>query len=84
MAKYDPLGRHLRRKNGAEVLMTFDDVERVIAAMLPKSASLAAWWGNETSVESRHVQCRAWLDAGYEAALMPGGGKVRFSRRTRG
>ncbi len=59
MAKYDPLGRHLRRKGGADVLMTFDDVERVIGAMLPKSASLPAWWGNESSQRTRHVQCRA-------------------------
>jgi hypothetical protein len=84
MAKYDPLRKHLSRRNGAEVVMTFDEVERVIGAMLPKSASLTAWWGNETSPDGRHVQCRAWLDAGYEAVLMPGGGKVRFSRIIRG
>jgi hypothetical protein len=81
VAKYDPLGKHLRRMNSADVLMSFDDVERVIGAMLPKSAALAAWWGNETSPDTRHVQCRAWLDAGYEATLMPGGYKVRFSRK---
>lgn len=63
MAKYDPLRKHLRRKNLAEVVMTFDDVERVIGGMLRKSASLAAWWGNERSSETRHVQCRSWLDA---------------------
>jgi hypothetical protein len=80
VAKYDPLGKHLRRKNPADVLMSFDDIERVIGAMLPKSAELAAWWGNEKSRDTRHVQCRAWLDAGYEATLMPGGDKVRFSR----
>lgn len=34
--------RHLRRNGGAEVLMSFEDVERVIGAILPKSASLAA------------------------------------------
>jgi hypothetical protein len=84
MAKYDPLGKHLRRKGGADVVMTFEDVERVIGAMLPKSASLSAWWANERSPETRHVQCRAWFDAGYEASLMPSGNQVRFSRRTAG
>jgi hypothetical protein len=64
--------------------MTFGEVERVIGAMLPKSASLAPWWGNETSPDSRHVQCRAWLEADYEAALMPGGETVRFSPVARG
>jgi hypothetical protein len=81
VAKYDPLGKHLRRKDSADVLMSFADVERVIGAMLPQSAELAAWWGNETSPDTRHVQCPPWLDAGYEATLMPGGDKVRFSRK---
>lgn len=81
MAKYDPLRKHLRRKNGADVLMTFDDIERVIGAMLPKSADLPAWWSNEATPDTRHVQCHAWIEAGYEASLMPGGSKVRFSRK---
>lgn len=81
MGKYDPLARHLRRKNGSDVLMSFADIERVIGAMLPKSASLPAWWGNERSADTRHVQCRSWTDAGFEAALLPGE-QVRF-RRTR-
>lgn len=84
MAKYDPLERYLRRKGAGELVMNFADIERVIGAMLPKSASLAAWWANEKASDTRHVQCRAWLDAGYEAALMREGDKVRFTRRRRG
>lgn len=84
MAKYDPLARHLRRRNGADVVMSFADVERVIKAMLPRSASRPAWWGNEQIAGSRHVQCRAWLDAGYEASLIAGEEKVRFRRKLSG
>jgi hypothetical protein len=61
--------------------MTFADVERVIAGLLPKSAQRSEWWANETSPETRHVQCRAWLDAGYHAFLVKGAERVRFERR---
>lgn len=84
MAKYDPLGKYLRRKAAGELVMSFADVERVIGAMLPKSASLSAWWANEKSPDTRHVQCRAWLDAGYDAVLLREGDKVRFTRKPRG
>ena len=81
MAKYDPLRAYLRRKGSPELVLSFADIERVIGAMLPKSASLPQWWSNETEPGSRHVQCHAWRGAGYEASLMPDGDRVRFSRR---
>jgi hypothetical protein len=81
MAKYDPLRLHLRRRKTATYEMTFGDVERVIAALLPKRATYPEWWANETSPETRHVQCKAWLDAGYNAFLVKGAEKVRFERR---
>lgn len=82
MAKYDPLRKRLRRSDAPELVLSFDDIEQIIGDMLPKSAALAAWWGNETSADTRHVQCRAWLDAGYEASLLTGQ-KVRFARKPR-
>lgn len=83
VAKYDPLRKHLRRRNAPEIVMSFDEVELVIGDMLPKSASLPAWWGNERTPETRHVQCLAWTDAGYVATLMPCGAKVHFTRKRR-
>ena len=71
MPKYTPLYDYLRRKPGPEVEMSFVQIERVIGAMLPNSASRPQWWANERSPETRHVQCSAWLDAGYEAFLLP-------------
>jgi hypothetical protein len=81
MAKYDPLHGHLRRQKTQTYEMTFPDVERIIASMLPKSAQRSEWWANETAPLSRHVQCRAWLDAGYNAFLVKGAERVRFERR---
>ncbi|HEY9552872.1 DUF7662 domain-containing protein [Allosphingosinicella sp.] len=83
MAKYDPLHRYLRRKDAGEIEMTFTHIERVLGAMLPNSAARPQWWANEISLGSRHVQCRAWRDAGYDAFLIEGEDRVRFKRRPR-
>lgn len=81
MAKYDPLGRFLGRRHGAEIEMSFADIERVIGGMLPNSAARPQWWANEIDPESRHVQSRAWRDAGYDAFLIKDAERVRFARR---
>ncbi len=81
MAKYDPLHDHLRRQKTATYEMTFRDIERVLAGLLPHRAQRPEWWANERSPDTRHVQCRAWLDAGYDAVLENGAERVRFERR---
>lgn len=80
MAKYDPLETYLRRRAGAELELSFADIERIVGSMLPNSASRPQWWANETDAASSHVQCRAWRNAGYDAFLLPGE-RVLFSRR---
>jgi hypothetical protein len=83
MSKYDPLHAHLRRQTTAVYEMSFRDIERILAALLPKSAERPEWWGNETSPDTTHVQCKAWLAAGYHAYLHKGQDRVRFQRTTR-
>jgi hypothetical protein len=61
--------------------MSFREIERVIGAMLPNSAQRPQWWANERR-ETTHVQCRAWLDEGYEAFPVSGADRVRFKRRS--
>ena len=80
MSKYAPLYNYLRRKPGTEIQLTFADIERVIGQLLPKSAFRPQWWANERSPRSRHVQCTAWLDAGYEAYPLPKDELVTFKR----
>ncbi len=58
--------------------MSFGDIERVLGALLPNSAARPEWWANETDPRTTHVQCRAWLDAGYKAFLLRGADRVRF------
>lgn len=82
MGKYAPLGRFLRRRRqDSAVLLSFDDIERIIAAMLPKAAWEESWWSNQRSTARGFVQCRAWLDAGFDAQLIGRSETVRFQRQ---
>nr|WP_315051013.1 hypothetical protein [uncultured Brevundimonas sp.] len=67
MAKYDPLHRYLRRQSAAEVVLTFSEIENLLTGILPKSARRREWWANEAAEDTSHVQCRAWMRAGYLA-----------------
>jgi hypothetical protein len=80
MAKYDPLNAYLRRRGSAELELAFEEVERIIGSKLPASASRPQWWANETNPDTNHVQCKSWLEAGYEAFLLPQG-RVLFRER---
>ena len=82
MGKYDPLEAHLRRQRQDQLEMSFRDVEHVLGAPLPRGAQRPQWWANERDLECGHVQCRAWLRAGYEASVSMRAGTVRFTRTT--
>ena len=82
MGKYDPLEHHLRRQKTASYEMSFRDIERVLGQLLPKSAQRPEWWANEDSPATRHVQCKAWLRAGYRAVPQTHAERVLFERRT--
>ena len=79
MAKYDPLKRYLSRQKTTRVELSFPEVERIIGAMLPKSAHRPQWWANETAADSSHVQSAAWRVAGFKAFLIASE-RVRFER----
>ncbi len=45
--------------------MSFAEIEELVGP-LPRSATVySAWWSNESS-SGRHVQSRAWMEAGRE------------------
>lgn len=63
--KYHKLKSYLSSRTESRFSMTFDEVAAAAAVSLPTSACLyPAWWANDAS---RHVQARAWLDAGYRS-----------------
>ena len=78
-SKYQPLTIHLRGQRSARAPMTFAEIERVISAKLPPSASKhRAWWSNNPL---NNVMTKAWLDAGFESEDVDlKGRKVVFRR----
>ena len=61
--KYAPLKAYLEDAGGADVALSFEQIERIIGGPLPASARKhAAWWSNSPR---GHVNARAWLGAGY-------------------
>ena len=69
MSIYDPLFKLLCLKSAGGVGIvpaTFQEIEAVLGFALPDTARKnPQWWGNETG-DTRHAQCRAWLNAGFE------------------
>jgi len=81
MSKYDPLMRDLMRRRGkGRVTYTYAQIERILNAPLPRTAyTTRQWWANEQNPHGRHVQCRAWQDAGWRVEDVVLGQQVTFS-----
>ena len=80
MSKYEPLETHLRDSGQESVPMTFDEIERIIGAKLPPSASRhRPWWSNNPS---NSVITHAWLRAGYRTANVDMAGRKLVFRRS--
>lgn len=62
--KYLGLNKYLVEVGSSTIKLTFEEIENIIHATLPPSASkhAEAWWSNNID----HSQAVAWLDAGYE------------------
>jgi hypothetical protein len=79
--KYEPLTEFLRRQSRPVVRMSFDEIERVIGAKLPPSASHhRAWWSNNAQ---NNVMTKAWRDAGFESEEVDMKGRRVTFRRVR-
>lgn len=62
--KYIKLKKFLLDSDAPMIKLTYKQIEKIICASLPESASkhAEAWWSNNKD----HSQAVAWLDAGYE------------------
>jgi hypothetical protein len=80
-AKYLPLTEFLRRQSGTAVRMSFVEIERVIGARLPRSATThRAWWSNNPE---NNVMTKAWREAGFESEDVDMKGQQVTFRRVR-
>jgi hypothetical protein len=66
MSIYDPLYKWLHSKSANNISAAFEQIETVLGFKLPNTArERPQWWANEGG-DTRHVQCRAWMDAGFQ------------------
>ncbi len=80
MSDYDRLRDHLKGKTVPEFVLSFDEIEQIIDAALPRAAHRASWWDTLRSPQEKMPQREACLAGGYVATRMPDGRSVRFRR----
>jgi hypothetical protein len=77
---YDPLRDYLKKQTHAEFVLTFEQIEAIIDAALPRAAQRASWWETLRSPQEKMPQREACLEGGYIATRQADGKSVRFKR----
>jgi hypothetical protein len=77
---YDPLRDYLRAQERAEFVLSFEQIEEIIDAALPRAAHRASWWETERSPQEKMPQREACLEAGYIATRQADGKSVKFKK----
>ena len=80
MNDYDALRDFLLRQKQAEFVLSFEQIEEIIGAALPRAAQRASWWDTLRSPDIQMPQREACLAAGYVATRLPDGQSVRFTK----
>jgi len=81
---YDALRDYLKRQTLAEFVLSFEEIEEIIDAALPRAAQRASWWDSLRSPQEKMPQREACLEGGYVATRQADGNSVRFKRMKRG
>jgi len=77
---YDALRDYLKRQSLPEFVLSFEKIEEIIDAALPRAAQRASWWDSLRSPQEKMPQREACLAGGYVATRLPDGKGVRFRR----
>jgi hypothetical protein len=77
---YDPLRDYLRAQKRAEFVLSFEQIEEIIDAALPRAAHRASWWETLRSPQEKMPQREACLEAGYLATRQADGKSVKFKK----
>lgn len=80
MNDYDALRDYLKQQMLPELVLSFEQIETIIDAPLPRAAQRASWWETLRSPQERMPQREACLEAGYIATRQADGKSVRFKR----
>jgi len=82
MARYQPLLQHPSKQSIDDLTPDFAEIERILGASLPPSASkYPAWWVNERA--GRSVHARSWSDAGFRTPAVDLSARHITFRRSR-
>ncbi len=84
MNDYDALRDYLKKQTLAEFVLSFDQIEEIIDAALPRAAHRASWWETLRSPQEKMPQREACLAGGYIATRQADGKGVRFKRMKAG
>jgi hypothetical protein len=77
---YDPLRDYLRAQKRPEFVLSFEQIEEIIDAALPRAAHRASWWETLRSPQEKMPQREACLEAGYVATRQADGNSVKFKK----
>lgn len=80
MNDYDALREYLKKQTLPELVLTFEEIEAIIDAALPRAAHRASWWDSLRSPQERMPQREACLEAGYVATRQADGQSVKFKK----
>ena len=80
MNDYSALRDYLKRQTLPEFSLTFDEIEAIIDAALPRAAQRASWWDTMRAPEEKMPQREACIEGGYVATRLADGKHVRFKR----
>ena len=80
MNDYDALRDYLKKQKLPEFVLSFEEIEAIIDASLPRAAQRASWWETLRSPQEKMPQREACLAGGYVATRMAAGKTVRFKR----
>jgi len=78
--EYDRLRDYLKKQRLPEFALSFEQIEEIIDAPLPRAAQRASWWETLRSPQEKMPQREACLAAGYLATRQADGKSVRFRR----
>ena len=80
MNDYDALRDYLKGQKLPEFVLSFEEIEEIIDAVLPRAAQRASWWETLRSPQEKMPQREACIEAGYTATRLADGKSVRFAK----
>ena len=80
MNDYDALRDYLAKQKLPELVLSFDQIEEILDAALPRAAQRASWWETLRSPQEKMPQREACLAGGYIATRQADGKSVKFKR----